>query len=458
MLLSRCAHVTGGELINGDCEFSRLSTDTRSIQAGDLFLALKGERFDAHNFLQQAVQAGARALVVEQPDHTLALPQLVVKDTTKALGQIGAAKREEFNGVLIAITGSSGKTTVKGMLAAILACCGAVRATRGNLNNHIGVPLTLMTLQSTDRYAVVEMGANGLGEIGYLANLASPSVALVNNVMPAHLEGFGSIEGVAQEKSQIYGPVCNGGSAVINLDDNYSEYFVQQSNGSQRWGFSVSESLQSVPPEMRVVRARNIKLDSVGRASFTLEYENASTPIALAVMGRHNVHNALAAATCALAAGASADAIRQGLATFSGEPGRMQLNTAWNGATLVDDTYNANPGSVRAAIDFLANSELPTFLVLGNLGELGDEAVKSHAQLGTYAKESGVDHLVTCGNLAKEAATAFGEPGMHFDTQEALADWMKQHMPASALVLVKGSRSSRMENVVKALSQTGEKQ
>lgn len=456
MLLSKCAAATTGTLINGDCEFSRLSTDTRSIKLGDLFVALRGERFDAHAFLQQAAEAGACALVVERADESLPLPQLVVQDTTKALGQIGAAKRAEFKGVLVAITGSSGKTTVKGMLASILANCGTVKATRGNLNNHIGVPLTLMTLQAEDQFAVVEMGANGLGEIAYLASLANPAVALVNNVMPAHLEGFGSIRGVAQEKGQIYGPVRAGRNAVINLDDDFADYFIEQSVGSRRWGFSANDLRADMPEGMTLVLARDIALDDLGCATFNLEINKETTPVQLAVMGRHNVSNALAAATCAFAAGASAQAVQQGLASFRGEPGRMQLCSAWNGATLVDDTYNANPGSVRAAIDFLSNRKQPTLLVLGNLGELGDEAVQSHAALGVYARQKGVGRLVTCGHLAKEATTAFGDNAKHFESQSELADWLKQQLPASAVVLVKGSRSSRMENIVKALCQAGE--
>jgi UDP-N-acetylmuramoyl-tripeptide--D-alanyl-D-alanine ligase len=456
MLLSQCLPATGGSLVKGDCEFNSLSTDTRNIRAGDLFVALRGKNFDGHAFLQQAVDAGACALVVEQVADDIGVPQLVVDNTTRALGSIAATKREQFDGALVAITGSSGKTTVKGMLAAIFAECGPTKATLGNLNNHIGVPLTLMRLESGDQFAVIEMGASGLGEISYLASLAKPQVALVNNVMAAHIEGFGSLEGVSKEKGQIYGPLPEDGHAVINLDDKFAPYFLGITDGKSRWGFSVGEPGTAAPAGMRLVKAQDVAEDALGRASFELTSSAGSITIQLGVVGRHNVSNALAAAACALAAGASLEAVRAGLAVFSGESGRMQVGKAWNGASLVNDTYNANPGSVRAAIDYLSSCTEPTVLVLGNLGELGGNATEIHAELGIYAKEKGIGRLLTCGDLAQAAAKSFGENAQHFASQDELVASLRSSLQPSAVVLVKGSRSARMENIVTALGQTGE--
>lgn len=456
MLLSQCIRATGGQLFNGDCEFNRLSTDTRKINVGDLFIALRGPNFDAHEFLPQAGAAGACGLVVEHVDARVTLPQLVVTDTTRALGAIANIKRHDFRGTLIAVTGSSGKTTVKGMLMAILAESGAVTATRGNYNNHIGVPLTLMSIQANDQFAVIEMGTSGVGEIAYLAKLAEPDVALVNNVMPAHLEGLGSLQGVAEEKSQIYAALQTTGHAIINLDDQFAPFFIERTVASQRWGFSLQQPEVRIP-DMSVIYAAHVHEDAAGRNSFELITESGTAAVDLAVLGRHNVANALAAAACALAAGVGLTDVGRGLANYASEAGRMQVvQTALSGVTLIDDTYNANPGSVRAAIDYLAARPHRKIFVLGNLAELGDDAAREHAQIGSYAQQKGVDVLLTCGELAQHASVAFGEQAKHFAAQEALVNFLRTATPASAIVLIKGSRSSHMEKIVAAFDQAGE--
>jgi UDP-N-acetylmuramoyl-tripeptide--D-alanyl-D-alanine ligase len=455
MKLSQCSAATGGELFNGDCSFAHLSSDSRQIRSGDLFIALRGRNFDGHEFLQLAADAGACGLVVEKRVDSIDLPQLVVQDTTRALGAIGALKRSFFRGPLIAITGSSGKTTVKGMVASILKTCGSVKATRGNFNNHIGVPLTLMTLEPVDDFAVVEMGTSSPGEIAYLAALAKPEIALVNNIMPAHIEGFGSLAGIAQEKSAIYGELGASDSAIINLDDDFSSELLQKAEGARRIGFCVGEPTKSYAEDISLVYATNITRDALGRAGFLLVSDLGQINIQLAVLGRHNIGNALAAAGCAMAAGADLDNVSRGLAAFAGEEGRMQIATAVGGATLINDTYNANPGSARAAIDYLSSCPAPRILVLGSLAALGESADQAHLKLGEYARQAGVDALFSCGEFAAQVASGFGPTGRHFKTQAELIAALKPELQPDMVVLVKGSRSARMENIISALSIQG---
>lgn len=460
MKLSQCVAATGGELINGDCVFNQLSTDSRQIQTGDLFVALRGKNFDGHEFLHAAADSGACGLVVERVEHSIVLPQLVVKDTTLALGAIAALKRSFFQGPLIAITGSSGKTTVKGMVAAILANCGSVKATQGNFNNQIGVPLTLMTIEPTDDHAVIELGTSRLGEIAYLTTLVKPHIALVNNVMPAHMEGFGSLAGVAREKAQIYSFLNANDTAVINLDDDFSREFIDKTKAVRRTGFCVGRPPENLTAGMSVIYATEITQDALGRASFDLNCDAGRINIQLAVLGRHNIANALAAAACAMAAGATLKNVSDGLADFSGEQGRMQIGKAADGAILINDTYNANPGSVRAAIDYLSSCSSPRILVLGSLAELGEHADKAHRDLGAYAQQAGIEALFSCGDFAQQVAAGFGNGARYFDTQAELIDALKSELKQGVkselqpnrVVLVKGSRSARMENVVSALS------
>ncbi len=446
--------VPGAQLHGDDVAFTRLSTDTRALQPGDVFLALRGERFDAHNFLADARERGASALVVEVPQPSLALPQLQVPDTLAALGRIAAHNRDAYSGPLVALTGSSGKTTVKTLLAGILeaAAPGAVLVTRGNLNNHIGVPLTLLELSPQHRYAVIEMGASGPGEITGLCALARPGVTLINNVMPAHLQGFGSIEGVAAAKGEIYQALPADGVAVINLDDTFAPRFQREAAQWRQLTFSLDKA------------DADCRAEAVQRAPdgsrFTLVAADGRWPVTLPAAGDHNLRNALAAATCALALGIDGEVIARGLACFAPPPGRLQYKRAFNGALVIDDSYNANPGSVRAAIDVLASRPENGWLVLGDLGELGERAEALHTELGDYARQRGVQRLYTLGELSRRASEAFGDNARHFTDRAQLAELLRRDVAAQAVsdiaILIKGSRSSRMETLVAALTENGE--
>lgn len=458
MMLSQCQHATGGFLLNGDCAFETLSTDTRSIRSGDVFIALRGDNFDAHDFLSQAQVAGACAVVVEQERHDISLPQLVVEDTVVALGKIASLKRNEFSGTLIAVTGSSGKTTVKGMLAAILADQGRIKVTQGNLNNQIGVPLTLMRLDHDDNFAVVELGTSARGEIGYLTALVRPQIALVNNVMPAHYAGFGSLPAIAQEKSAIYDLLQKNDTAVINLNDDFAQMFIDKTRASQQLGFSVGEPAAELTHLPSYVSATAVGEDERGCARFELSHAGESTAVQLPVIGIHNVSNALAAATCALAAHVPLQSVAEGLAAFVPERHRMQVCPTSPDLVLIDDTYNANPGSVRAAIQYLAGRPQTRVLVLGDLGELGDFAVQAHQEIGSFARDAGINTLVTCGTLSRHATETFGNNAIHFAEQPAAVEWLHHNLQPNSCILVKGSRSARMEKVVAALSSSGEQQ
>lgn len=428
----------------GDCRFTRLTTDSRQLQAGEVFLALRGERFDGHNFLAAAADQGAAALVVESPATNLDLPQLVVNDSLKALGQIAALNRAAFHGPLVALTGSSGKTTVKTMIAQILKECGETLATRGNLNNHIGVPLTLLQLEARHRYAVIEMGASGPGEIAYLRSLAKPQVVLINNVMPAHIKGFGSLEGVARAKGEIYEQLPADATAVVNLDETFAPQWLAQLAGRRVLGVSLNN------PADAQVSARNPQFFADG-LSFELVIMGESWPVNLQAPGEHSLRNALAAAACAWAAGAKGEQIVRGLEAFTPVAGRMNRQRGWSGVLIIDDTYNANPGSVRAAIDVLVAQGPGAALVLGDMGELGEEAEQLHAELGRYAKQKGLPRLFTLGELTRHTTAAFGEGARHFIQASDLIEQLKNEASADRCFLIKGSRSARMDLIVRAL-------
>lgn len=430
-------------LHNGDVSFSRVTTDTRQLQRGDLFVALRGVRFDAHDFLQDAAAKGVCGLVVEKFDPTVGLPQLVVTDTTAALGQIAAATREDFSGPLIAITGSSGKTTVKSMLTSILRECGEVLATQGNLNNHIGVPLTLLQLEPKHEYAVIEMGASGLGEIAYLCSLAKPSIAMINNVMPAHIAGFGSVDNVATAKNEIYQGLIAHGSAIVNLDEPYSARWLTQLSDKN----VIKVSLQD---ETADCYARNIQV-TADRVTFMLVLHKESLEVQLNALGEHSVRNALMAAACARAAGAGIQQIRNGLQKFTPVAGRMTRQLGWKDMLVIDDSYNANPGSVRAAIDVLAAQGGTRVLVLGDMAELGEDAEQQHADLGNYARQRGIEKLLTVGILSRRASDAFAGNAQHFSDQQPLVDALMSMANQEMTVLIKGSRSAKTDLIVRAL-------
>lgn len=446
--LSEIAHALKGTLHGPDADFTGVNTDTRTLAPGQLFIALKGERFDAHNFSGKAVEKGAVALMVEnlQP---LSIPQLLVADTRKALGQLSAYNRSFFTGPLLAITGSSGKTTVKEMLSAVLSTHSEVLATRGNLNNEIGVPLTLLNLSPEHRFAVIEMGASGAGEVAYCANLAKPDVALVNNAMAAHLEGFGSLKGVVQAKGEIYQSLGQQGVAVINLDDAGAATW-QQLAGHCR---CISFSLKNPQADLY---ASNLTVNRDGCYGFDLHYAGAPASVQLAVMGQHNVANALAAAAMAIAAGSEITQVTQALSHFTPVGGRLFVIPGLQGSRLIDDSYNANPGSVKAAISTLMALAGTRVLALGEMAELGIQEQELHADVGRFTAEQGVDLLLTLGTLGKYAADACQQAGgnaRHFDNQTDLIEHLKQQLHPEMNVLVKGSRSAGMDKVVTALKQ-----
>ncbi|WP_039914866.1 UDP-N-acetylmuramoyl-tripeptide--D-alanyl-D-alanine ligase [Cellvibrio mixtus] len=426
----------------GDAEFTAVNSDTRNLNAGELFVAIRGEFFDPHQFIEQAVAKKPCALVVEKYFPDIALPQLVVSDSILALGQIAALNRSLFTGKLIGITGSSGKTTVKTMVASILAECGDTHATKGNLNNHIGVPFTLLQLTAANEFAVIEMGASGPGEIGYLCSLAKPQVTMINNVMPAHIEGFGSIEGVAKAKGEIYESLVAGATAVVNLDDQFSSSWLAQLRNRT----VISVSLHNSDANFH---ARAIEL-SDAEVSFELVADTKATSITLNAQGEHSVRNALMAAACAFAAGASLQQIQTGLANFAPVSGRMSKHVGVNQVHIIDDSYNANPGSVRAAIDVLAQKTRGV-LVLGDLAELGSDSAQLHGELGDYARSKKLPHIFTLGNLSQNASQHFGEGAQHFTDRASLVAHLKTIARADMTLLIKGSRSSKMDLVVREL-------
>ncbi len=444
--LTQLAQLTGGELQGDDAEFSALSIDSRSISRGELFVALCGPRFDGHAFVNAAQQRGAVALLVE---HAVAsvLPQVIVNSSRRALGLLAAAWRMQYQIPLIAVTGSNGKTTVKEMLAAILAQQGTVLATRGNLNNEIGVPLTLMQIKREHQYAVIEMGANHHGEISYLTQLAKPTVALVNNAGPAHLEGFGDVAGVARAKGEIFEGLPADGVAIINVDDDHAAVWLALCADKKQKSFGIEEAADVSASDLQPVRG--------GGYRFKLHTDSTTVDISLPLPGRHNVMNALAASAAALAAGATLSAVKAGLTTLADVNGRLQIKQSPAGITVIDDTYNANPASLQAGLNVLheqAGSE--RIVVLGDMGELGGEAAALHRQMGDQIRASGVGQLFTVGELAQLAGGSFGDNAHHFTTQAALIVALKSALltlGGAAIVMVKGSRSMQMEKVVAAL-------
>ncbi len=461
--LQQLAANYGGEVCNGSNQLNSVSIDSRKVVNGDLFVALKGDRFDAHDYLQQALDQGVTAFVINKNAKDK-IPEIdgmdiwLVDDTTVALGNIAEWQRDHFDKPLIAVTGSSGKTTVKGMLSKIFAVYvgeDAIFATKGNFNNHIGVPLSLMSIEKKHQYAVIEMGASGPQEIAYLTGMAKPTIALVNNVMPAHVEGFGSVDAIANAKGEIYQGLNETGTAIVNGDDVYAGQWLEQVKKLKTLVFSMTDNLL-INGKQAQIRARNINLLKNGCYSFCLVCEDQAVVVKLAVLGKHNITNAIAAAACAYSAGMDIEFIRMGLEKFRGEAGRVQVVEGCKGSTLIDDTYNANPGSVKAAIDILAEMPGRTVLVLGDMGELGDEAEFQHQVVGQYAAEKNIAHMFTLGKNSAFAATAFGSSAQHCSTFETLIEGLTELVADDVAILVKGSRSSRMERVINALKSSGD--
>ena len=434
----------------------RVHTDSRSLQAGDLFVALRGERFDGNDFIAQAKAQGAVAVVCEASGEELALtqglPALVVPDARIALGELAAGWRAQFSLPLIAVTGSNGKTTVTQMIASILRAHAGDDAlsTQGNLNNDIGVPLTLFNLRAHHRIAVVELGMNHPGEIAYLSQLARPTVALVNNAQREHQEFMGTVEAVAHENGAVLQALPLKGVAVFPSDEDFTPVWRNLSGQRFQRSFAMASHSEAE------VRAAVVVWQS-GAWQFTLKTPEGTAPVRLHIAGRHNVKNALAATACALAAGVPLAAVAQGLMAFEPVKGRSRaLSLVWGGRSisLVDDSYNANPDSVQAAIDVLRDLPAPRLLVLGDMGEVGDQGPQLHAQAGSYAHSQGIEHLLASGTLSQSTVQAFSQAGgqaQHCTDTAALTSAVAQALTHSASVLVKGSRFMRMEKIIEAL-------
>jgi UDP-N-acetylmuramoyl-tripeptide--D-alanyl-D-alanine ligase len=442
MRLSEAAAAMGGQLIGDDVAFDSVSTDSRSIVPGQLFVALRGEKYDASRFASETLIKGAAGVVVNHYGAPQVSPSIVVDDTLIALGKLAAHWREKFTIPVAAITGSNGKTTVKEMLAAILRAetgsADTVLATEGNLNNDIGCPLTMLKLRVQHRHAVLEMGMNHFGELAYLTRLARPTVALINNAQSAHVGFLGSVDAIAKAKGEIFQGLGATGAAVINVDDPHVEVWRSMNTSRPVIGFGFSNGAQ--------VQGESVA-DETGQ-QLRIRTAQGEATVHLQVAGEHNARNALGAAACALAMGAGLDAVSKGLAAFSGVKGRLQNKPGLHGALFIDDTYNANPDSAGAAITVLSRRAGKKILVLGDMGELGNEASALHAQVGLAARQSGIDRLFTLGELSQSATQAFGAGALHYERiQELLAD-LENELAPDVTVLVKGSRTMKMERVV----------
>ena len=441
--LAQVARMAGGRVHGVEAVVDVVATDTRAMPAGrPLFVALKGERFDGHDHVAAAADAGAvAALVSRQVD--VDMPQVVVADTERALAAFAGAMQRERSTQVVAITGSNGKTSVKTLVLSILQQVAPTYANPGNRNNEIGLPLAVLEAPDDARFAIYEMGAGKPGDIAYLTAIARPDVAIVNNIAPAHLERMGSLLGVADTKAAIYDALPADGVAVVNADDAFAPYFAERSHGRRILRFGLEASAD--------VTARDIRADGEG-SRFVLVAPQGEAEVALAMPGRHNVLNALAAASLALGCGASLEAIARGLSAARPVAGRLVTHRLANGATLIDDSYNANPGSLHAAIDTLAAMPGTNWLVLGDMRELGADEVALHAEAGRRARAAGIARLYAFGPLSAHAAAAFGDGARSFDDHAALAAALQADgLGDGVRVLVKGSRGSAMDRVVKAL-------
>jgi UDP-N-acetylmuramoyl-tripeptide--D-alanyl-D-alanine ligase len=452
MNLREAALAVNGSTPEPDAVFFGVSTDSRSFKAGELFVALKGEYFDGHNFVHDVLARGAAAVLVDRAwaDRCHGLPLVAADDTRLALGKLAAHWRSRFTMPLVGITGSNGKTTVKEMLAAIFRAhlgFDAVLATTGNLNNDIGLPLMLLKLRSEHRAAVIEMGMNHRSEIAYLTGIARPTVALVNNAQRAHLEGLGTLTDVARAKGELFEGLASDGVAVINADDLHADLWRSLTAGRRQLNFGIGATAE--------VSGRWMPSGFGSRLLATTPW--GSTEVELMVPGEHNARNALAALAAALAVGVPLAVAAQALAAYAGVKGRLQRRGGLNGAVIIDDTYNANPDSMRAALDVLAFVPGKRIFVMGDMGEVGDAAGQFHDEIGGYAKSKGVDLLLALGALSETAVGNFGGGGRHFKRLEDLVEALKKELGGETTVLVKGSRFMGMERVVEAIAESAEK-
>jgi UDP-N-acetylmuramoyl-tripeptide--D-alanyl-D-alanine ligase len=447
--LSDAARVIGGRLVGDDRPFGCVSTDSRTFKPGALFVGLRGPNFDGTAFVQAAAAQGAIGALVER-ETPGALPQIVVADALRALQELGRNWRADFSLPVVAVAGSNGKTTAKEMTAAILSRMGLCMATHGNLNNHIGVPVTLMRLEASHRSAVIEMGANRVGDVAELMSLAQPTVGLITNAGAEHLEGFGNLDGVAQGEGETVSCLKPDGTAIINADDPYAGYWRGISGAKRIVTFGVHHGAD--------FSARDL-FQGIERGEFATRFTLISPLGERAIMlkagGAHNVGNALAAAAAASAAGASLEDIALGLADFRAVSGRLQLKAGARGSWIIDDSYNANPSSVRAALELLRSLTGVTWLVLGDMAELGESSEDSHAHIGSYARDCGIKRLFAMGPLSSRAVETFGPGGEWFADADSLTRRLQAELSAGVTVLIKGSRINRLERVVQALSGGG---
>ncbi|TRW91395.1 UDP-N-acetylmuramoyl-tripeptide--D-alanyl-D-alanine ligase [Candidatus Methylobacter oryzae] len=447
MMLSEVAACVHGELVGEDVVIPSISIDTRAIQPGQLYVAIKGLNFDGNEFVSEAVRAGAVAAIVHRGINAT-VPHVVVDDTRLALAELAGVWRKKTSSSLavVGITGSNGKTTVKEMVAAILSIDGNTLFTQGNLNNDIGVPLTLLRLNDQHRFAVIEMGANHPGEIEYTSQYAQADVAIITNVGPAHIEGFGSVDGVAKAKGEIIRSLRPDSAAVLNRDDDYFDYWNSVAGTRKVISFGIDGRAD--------VTAHSIKTEVIDNAfatTFELVTEKGALTVKLRLAGRHNVINALAATAACLALDINLQQIKQGLESVKPVTGRLQPLVSRLGNIVIDDTYNANSASLKAGLDVLSNCDGRRWLVLGAFGELGPESPKIHEQMGELIKSSGVVRLLAVGADAVNTVKAFGEGATFFDSQNDLIEVLKQELKGDEVILIKGSRAQRMENVAAAL-------
>ena len=443
--LSEVAHQLRGELSGGDDSFHGISTDTRTIESGQLFVALKGPNFNGDRFVAEAEKRGAAGALVSEI-HRGDFPQIRVPDTLQGLTAIAALWRRRFEPVVIAVTGSVGKTTVKEMLTAILSRHAPTLSTQRNLNNEIGVPLTLCRLNERHRMAVIEMGANHAREIAGLCEITRPAIGVVTVAGASHLEGFGSLEGVARAKGELFESLGANGIAIINADDNYADLWREMTTAGRVVYFGHGPAAE--------ITAREIADSEEGHdgSRFRLVTPAGSVQIVLPLPGKHNISNALAASAAALSAGVSLDHIASGLAEMQSVPGRLEVMDGPAGSRLVNDTYNANPRSVRAALDYLTSLDGRAWVALGDMGELGESGTELHGEIGEYARSLGVERLFAVGDLSRETVQRFGAGARHFADQDSLLEALRGELTGDVNLLVKGSRMMRLEHLVAGLT------
>jgi len=440
--LAAAANSMHGNLTGSDRIFDGVSIDTRTLRTGELFVALQGPNFDGRDYVLQASEKGAAAAVVAANVED-SIAQITVDDTRLALGRLGAEWRRDKSAVVVGITGSNGKTTLKELTAACLSQAAPTIATEGNLNNEIGMPLMLTRIDETHRYAVLEMGANHAGEISYLTSLAEPDVVVITNAGAAHLEGFGSVAGVAEAKGEILCGESRPGVAILNADDEYFALWAGMADDIDVMSFGIDA--------LADVRANDIVSDG-GGSSFELHLPDVQLEVRLSIPGRHNVRNACAAAAIATTLGVAPEQIQAAFESVKPVAGRLQPRSGLSGSTLYDDSYNANPLSVAAAAEFLAGLKGKNWLVLGDMGELGDSAASLHTEVGAAAKSAGIDRLFATGELSRNSTEAFGANASWFESVNMLIDALRVSVTSDVNLLVKGSRFMRMERVVKALA------